>query len=93
MIAGTGSEKEQLIDLANELNIKDKCEFLGHVEDKKSFLEQLDLFIAPSREEGFGINICEALERSTLVYASEVGGIKEIIQDCYNGRLFIVNNE
>lgn len=93
LIAGTGKEKENLIKLAKELNIKDKCDFLGYIEDKKSFLEQLDLFISPSREEGFGINICEALERSVPVYASNVGGIKEIIQDGYNGKLFIVNYE
>ena len=92
IIAGDGIEKRKLINIASELKIKDKCEFVGHIEDKKKFFSRLNLFVAPSREEGFGINICEAMERNVPVFASDVGGIKEIIKDGYNGKLFVVNN-
>lgn len=51
--------------------------------------EQADLLIVPSRWEGFGLVAVEAMQAGTAVFASRVGGLKDIIVDGETGRLFI----
>ncbi|MDD2624484.1 MAG: glycosyltransferase, partial [Candidatus Riflebacteria bacterium] len=87
-IAGEGKQKTELMQLANDLNVADKCEFVGTIASKSEFLENLDVFVAPSRAEAFGIHICEAMERSLPVIASRVGGIPEILVENETGLFF-----
>jgi len=62
----------------------------GYVDKER--LQQLyrdaDIFVMPSREEGFGMALTEALATSTPAVGSQVGGIPLQIDDGYNGRLF-----
>lgn len=87
-IGGGGKQKVELTQLANALNIADKCEFVGTIVEKNAFLERLDVFVAPSRSEAFGIHICEAMERSLPVIAAKVGGIPEIVIQNETGLFF-----
>ncbi|MBI3037515.1 glycosyltransferase family 4 protein, partial [bacterium] len=67
--------------------LEGKTKFVGYVSNPKLFLETLNIFVAPSHEEAFGINVCEAMERGLAVVASGVGGIREIIRDQIDGIL------
>ena len=60
-IGGDGPERNALKQLAMDLDISDKVEFVGWVEDVAEFLSGSDLFVLPSREEPFGIVILEAM--------------------------------
>jgi glycosyltransferase involved in cell wall biosynthesis len=87
----TGDEQKQrkeLVELATSLDIIDSCEFDGEINDRDQFLSRLDIFVAPSRQEAFGIHICEAMERGLPVIGAEVGGIPEIIVPEETGLLF-----
>lgn len=92
IIGGAGKESDNLKKLSETLKISDCCSFEENITDKKKYLEGLDIFVAPSRKEAFGINICEAQERGIPVVASRVGGIPEIIENGYNGLLFEKDN-
>lgn len=87
-IAGEGEAKDSLIALSRELGIEARCQFLGLLPNKAEFLSGLDVFVAASKFEAFGIHICEAMERSLPVLASKVGGIPEIIVQGKTGILF-----
>jgi glycosyltransferase involved in cell wall biosynthesis len=51
------------------------------------YLAAFDLFLYPSRHEGLGSVLLDALEAGLPVVATAVGGIPEIIRDGENGRL------
>ena len=78
----------QLKALAQELGVGDRVTFLGNVKDVPGFLESLDVFVLPSRYEGFGISLLEAMAMGVPCIASHLDGPAEIIQNGTYGELF-----
>ncbi len=78
-LAGEGRERRNLLNLAAELGIAGEICFLGHVAEVAKFMQGLDGYVMPSRNEGFGLAILEALASGLPVVASSVGGIPEIL--------------
>lgn len=60
-IIGTGTEKEQLLELTNKLQLNDKVTFVGAVKNPFKYMKQMDLFYLSSRYEGQGMVLLEAL--------------------------------
>lgn len=87
-IAGDGRQKKDLQLQAQRLGLEKNCFFHGEISSKLDYLSDLSFFVAPSRQEAFGINICEAMERGLAVAASNVGGIPEIVEHEKTGLLF-----
>lgn len=79
VIIGDGPEKEKLKKLIQRLNLKNKIFLLGDIKDASRYLKGFDLFILPSRYEGFSITLIEALFVEIPILTSDVGGNKEII--------------
>ncbi len=71
-----------------DAGIKEKCQFIGKIVDKKTFFTDVDLFCAPSRHEAFGMVMLEAFLYSTLVISSDTDGGKQLIKDQESGLLF-----
>jgi glycosyltransferase involved in cell wall biosynthesis len=61
--------------------------FAGHTDAVGDYLGAFDLFIYPSRHEGLGSVLIDALDFGLPVVATAVGGIPEIIGDGQNGIL------
>jgi glycosyltransferase involved in cell wall biosynthesis len=53
-----------------------------------SFIRCFDAIVIPSRAEAFGLVALEAMRNSKPVVASRVGGLRELVIDRVNGRLF-----
>lgn len=87
ILVGDGKEKAHLRQLVKELNIEKNVEFAGMQEDILPFLKKMHMFVLPSRTEGFGIAILEAMAAGCPIIASNVGGIPEIIENEVNGLL------
>lgn len=66
--------------------------FMGNVDDIPGFLSQIDLFVLPSRYEGFGISLIEAMSMGIPCISSDTNGPREIIGDHERGTLFNVND-
>jgi len=60
---------------------------LGSRKNIENILKEIDVFVLPSLSEGLGLSLIEALVSGKLVIASNVGGIKELIEDKKNGLL------
>lgn len=86
-IVGDGPERKNLERLASKLGLKNVT-FTGYVDDLDTVFTTESTLVLPSREEGFGITILEAMARGIPVIASNTGGIPEIISEGVNGLLF-----
>lgn len=90
VIVGDGRERKNLQKMSRELGIR--ANFLGSREELGSALEKSAVLALPSREEGFGLALLDAMAAGVPVVASRVGGIEEIIEHEYNGILFEKEN-
>ncbi|MBB2685270.1 glycosyltransferase family 4 protein [Rhizobium sophoriradicis] len=59
--------------------LADRILFLGEVPDIKVWYRRLTLYVAPSRNEGFGLTPLEAMASRTAVVASNAGAYAELI--------------
>lgn len=73
---------------ASRLGIDHKVTFVGNVEDIPAFLAKLDVFVLPSRSEGFGISLIEAMAMGIPCIASQLEGPAEVLQNGKFGTLF-----
>ena len=78
-IAGDGPERGRLSALTREMGLGDAVEFLGFRSDLPSLLAGADLFVLPSRMEGFGLAVVEAMAAGVPVVATNVGGVPEVV--------------
>lgn len=83
---------EYLQKLVNELDLKENINFLGNRNDIPELLSNSDLFILPSRCEGLGLAILEAMASKIPVIASNVDGPAELITNEETGLLFESEN-
>jgi len=61
----------------------------GHVAEPRQLLAALDLFVMPSRSEGWGLAALEAMARGLPVVASNTGGLAEMIVEGETGWLVV----
>lgn len=87
-----GNWAEEIKRMVKDLGLGERAIFLGHSDKVAELLTGMDVFLAPSRYEGFGISIIEAMSAGLPVVASRVDGILEIIQHEGNGLLFEPGN-
>lgn len=87
LVCGDGSERAALERLASSLGLGDAVRFLGEQRQVADVLAAADVFVLPSRWEGLGVAILEAMAMALPVVASAVGGIPEAVVDGVTGVL------
>jgi glycosyltransferase involved in cell wall biosynthesis len=87
LIVGEGNLKNDLIDLANSLQIQDSFIFTGFLHDIYPILSELQVFVLPSLREGFPLIILEAMAALKPIVSTAIDGITEQIEDGVNGIL------
>lgn len=85
VLVGSGADEGRLRAAAAGL---DNLRFAGQVDNVGDYLAAFDLFLYPSRHEGLGSILLDAMAQGLPVLASDAGGIPEIIADSVNGLLF-----
>ena len=85
-----GQEKNiyYLNKMSEELGVKENVYILGNINDIPNFLNEIDIFVMPSRYDGFGISLIEAMSMGIPCIASNIDGPKEILKDNKFGLLF-----
>ncbi len=87
-IVGRGTRRDVVEALVHELPRQTRWdERLAPAEVARA-LDEASLLVLPSRSEGMGRVIVEALLRGRPVLGSRVGGIRDLVRDGENGLLF-----
>jgi len=91
VLAGAGKWEKKIRDLASEIP---NIELPGAVSRAKilEYYAEAQIYIHPSRYEGFGNAILEAMASGLPVIATEVGGIPDFVQSEVNGLLVRPDN-
>ena len=91
-LIGEGEERAGLEAYAEKLELKNSVYFSGFVDNARSYLKAFDVFVLPSRKEGFPYGLLEAGAAGLGCIASDVGGIPEILCDPQYGILVDPHN-
>jgi len=87
-IAGDGKYRLELERLVGILGLKNEVKFLGWINDKDSFFNDINIFCLPSiYHETFGIVLLEAMKYNRPIIATDDVGPKSIIKNEINGIL------
>lgn len=81
---GDGKYKSELQTLAAEKGINKRVTFCGYLSTREQVIEQLDqgdLFVLPSYQEGLPKAMIEAMARGLPCIGSNVGGIPELLPE------------
>jgi mannosyltransferase len=81
-----GFERELRSKIA-DAGLSGRIIFLGDVEDISVWYRRFTLFVAPSRQEGFGLTPLEAMASGTAVVASDAGSFPSMIRPGINGAI------
>lgn len=91
---GDGPSEEQLKQMVIQKRLEDMTVFESRIEQQEIYkkLANYDLFIQPSRQEGFGLTIAEAMAAKVPVLVSDIAAPMEVIDDGRLGMHFHVND-
>lgn len=85
VLIGDGAEMAALRRLARESGVGSDVVFCGFMADPRPALFSVDILVAPSRKEPFGLSVIEGIAAGCLPVVFAVGGMTEIVSDSENG--------
>jgi glycosyltransferase involved in cell wall biosynthesis len=85
VLVGDGPDRVRLEQLAAELGIAGRVVFTGWSNDVRRLLPTFEVLVQPSRREGFGIALVEAMLAELPVVATRAGGMSEVVVDGVTG--------
>ena len=92
VLCGDGPEKEKIINLINQYNLKDCVKLLGIVSNTYEVLKDCDIYLMTSLQEGFPNALSEAMASGlpAVVFKCHEG-ISKLVQNSVNG--YCVNDK
>ncbi len=91
VIIGNGELREELQSFANTHQVKN-AHFLGAVADAAQLMKAFDIFCLPSKWEGLGLVLIEAMLARVPIIGSQSGAIPEILGQGRYGQIFETGN-
>lgn len=92
-VVGDGPDRGMLMRLAEDLRLADRVRWVGFVPDPAPYVQSGDVFVLPSRFEGFPNALAEAMALGRTVLSTDCrSGPRELITDGVNGLLVAPND-
>lgn len=85
VIIGEGPQRTHLRNLTKSLPENIKIIMPGFIDNAAKYISLFDMFIMPSRYEGFGLTLIEAMSYGVPILASKIDSLPELIQQYQNG--------
>lgn len=80
-----GGDQQYLKNVARQANVEDRVHFMGRLshDDVISALDNMDIYIQPSKQEGLPRAMIEGMSRALPAIGTRVAGIPELVDDKY----------
>jgi len=91
-VAGDGPLADDYQKLVRAYHLSDKVHFLGWINDKKAFFEQIDILCMPSRSEAQSLSLLEGLSYAKPVIISACPGMLEVVENADCALSFPIEN-
>jgi len=78
---GTPEARAAMEERAQRLGVSARVYFLGHRSDARAVAAACDVFVLPSRSEGFPVVMLEAMAAGVPVVATDVGGVRDALAE------------
>ncbi len=78
-VIGDGEERLRLEAIASRLGLDRRIHFLGWRTDLETILQELDVVICASKNEGTPVALIEAMAAGVPVVSTDVGGVADLI--------------
>jgi len=85
-VAGSGKEEPALRARIQALRLEAHATLLGHRHDIPDLVQACDLFVFPSREEGLGSTLIDAMFARRPIVTTSGGGILDVVGVPHEGR-------
>lgn len=83
LFCGTGSQEQELHDLAKRFGIEDGVNFTGFVENTADYMSICKIIASPSLGvETSSLSLCEGLSLGLVPVVTDIGGSRALIGDC-----------
>ncbi len=87
LIVGDGPERGALETLAGQLGISDRVMFAGTQDDVEEYHRRSRVYVMTSKDEGLSIALAEAMASGLPAVVTDVGELRELVNDGRNGFL------
>ncbi|OIK09364.1 glycosyl transferase [Bacillus sp. MUM 116] len=84
-VVGEGPDRKEIEELINENNIKEEFILLGKKENPYPYMKNCDLYVQPSKKEGFGLTVIEAKILKKPIVCTNFNTVNELINNEIDG--------
>jgi glycosyltransferase involved in cell wall biosynthesis len=87
LICGGGTKEQELKNIAQKTGYADDILFAGRINQQEvaRYHNMIDIFVNVSLQESFGVAVIEAMACEKPVVVTEVGGLKEVVEENVSG--------
>lgn len=87
IIAGEGSQRSKLEEMASQLGIENKTQFMGAVahDELPKVLESADVYVSMSLSDSTSVSLLEAMAAGVFPIVSDIPGNREWVENRVNG--------
>jgi glycosyltransferase involved in cell wall biosynthesis len=86
-IFGEGEQRQRIEDEIRRLHLSSRVTMHGRIDRPQEALLQIGLLVLPSSAEGFGLVLIEAMAAGVPVVATDVAGIRDVVEHERTGLL------
>jgi glycosyltransferase involved in cell wall biosynthesis len=92
VVVGDGPQRDDLEALVRDLDLGAQVELRPFSSEARHLYPTFDVYLLPSRLEAFPVSVQEAMQAGVPVVATEVGSIREAVDDGETGLIVAVGD-